>query len=69
MVTNQLDSEGESILRLVDEIKKDEIVADIGPETARRHASLLAGAETILWNGTNGSVRIHSIWRRYACRR
>ena len=54
MVTNQLDSEGESILRLVDEIKKDEIVADIGPETARRHASLLAGAETILWNGPMG---------------
>ena len=54
MVTHQLDSDGESTLRLVDEIKEDEIVADIGPETARRHASLLASAETILWNGPMG---------------
>lgn len=54
MVTNELDSEGESILRLVDEIRNDDIVADIGPETARRHASLLASAETILWNGPMG---------------
>lgn len=54
MVTNQLDSEGESTLRLVDDVKEDEIVADIGPETARRHASLIKGAQTILWNGPMG---------------
>ena len=54
MVTNQLDAKGESTLRLVDEIREDDIVADIGPETARRHASLIAGARTILWNGPMG---------------
>ena len=41
-------------LRLRDEIRSDEMVLDVGPETARRLADLVADAGTVLWNGPLG---------------
>ncbi|MDE0177128.1 MAG: phosphoglycerate kinase [Gammaproteobacteria bacterium] len=41
-------------LRLRDEIGGDEMVLDVGPETARRLADLVANAGTVLWNGPLG---------------
>lgn len=41
-------------LRLRDEIGGDEMVLDVGPETARRLADLVADAGTVLWNGPLG---------------
>ena len=41
-------------LRPRDEIGSDEMVLDVGPETARRLADLVATAGTVLWNGPLG---------------
>ncbi|MGH8279251.1 MAG: phosphoglycerate kinase [Gammaproteobacteria bacterium] len=37
-----------------DEVGADEMILDIGPETAKRYAALLANARTIVWNGPVG---------------
>jgi phosphoglycerate kinase len=42
------------IVRLIDEVRDDEMILDIGPETARRYKALLKDAKTVLWNGPVG---------------
>jgi phosphoglycerate kinase len=39
---------------LVDQVGADEMILDIGPETARRYGEVVAGARTIIWNGPMG---------------
>ncbi len=58
MVTRNLNPDGESILRLLDDVREDEIIADIGPVSARSHADLIKQAGTILWNGPMGVFEI-----------
>ena len=41
-------------VRPVGGVRPDELILDIGPQTAARFAGLLAGAGTILWNGPVG---------------
>ena len=41
-------------LRPCDEVGSGEMVLDVGPETARRLADLVANAGTVLWNGPLG---------------
>ena len=41
-------------VRPVGEVRPDELILDIGPQTAAGFAGLLAGAGTILWNGPVG---------------
>lgn len=43
-----------AFLRLHDSIPSQESIVDIGPETARRFAKIIAGAGTIIWNGPMG---------------
>jgi phosphoglycerate kinase len=43
-----------AVLRSVDAVPDDEMILDIGPETARRFAGIVAEAGTILWNGPLG---------------
>src|SRR5690606_36600812 len=40
--------------RAIDAVGGDEMILDIGPETARQNASLIAGAGTVVWNGPVG---------------
>lgn len=54
MTAPRLDAAQAARLRLRGEIPGDEMILDIGPETARRLAALIAGARTILWNGPMG---------------
>jgi phosphoglycerate kinase len=42
------------IVRLIDEVRDDEMILDIGPETARRFKAMLKDAKTVLWNGPVG---------------
>ena len=42
------------IVRLIDEVRDDEMILDIGPETARRFKAQLKEAKTVLWNGPVG---------------
>jgi len=41
-------------VKAVRDVDDDDMILDIGPETARRYAGLLAGAGTIVWNGPVG---------------
>ena len=54
MTAPSLDAGQPATLRLVDQVQPDEMILDIGPETARRFAKRLESAGTILWNGPVG---------------
>ena len=54
MVGKRLDEKETAVLRAVDAVGDDEMILDIGPETARRFAQRLGSAGTILWNGPVG---------------
>lgn len=44
----------EAVIKTVASVEDDDMVFDIGPETAKQFAELLKGAGTILWNGPVG---------------
>ena len=54
MVGKRIGRHETAIVRALDEVGDDEMILDIGPETARRWKELLAAAGTILWNGPVG---------------
>jgi phosphoglycerate kinase len=41
-------------IRAVDGVSGDELILDIGPETAARFSEIIAGAGTVIWNGPVG---------------
>ena len=43
-----------AVVRAIDEVGDDEMILDIGPQTARNYAQLMASAGTVLWNGPVG---------------
>ena len=54
IVSKAFDEKATGIVRGVEDIREDEMVMDIGPETARNWASRLHEAGTIIWNGPLG---------------
>ena len=54
MTAPAIDSASPARLRPLGEIGCNELVLDIGPETARRFASVVRSAGTVLWNGPLG---------------
>ncbi|HTO59251.1 MAG TPA: phosphoglycerate kinase [Pseudomonadales bacterium] len=54
MTAPKLDEAAPATLKLIDEVGPDEMILDIGPETARQFAARLGAAGTILWNGPVG---------------
>ena len=54
MVGRRIDENETAIVRAIDEVGDDEMILDVGPETARRWKARLADAGTILWNGPVG---------------
>jgi phosphoglycerate kinase len=42
-------------VRLIDEVKKDDVIFDIGPKTITMYAGIIKGAKTIIWNGPVGA--------------
>jgi len=54
MTAPSFDANAKATRRRVDEVGPDEMILDIGPETARRFAARLASAGTVLWNGPVG---------------
>ena len=50
-------------LRAVADVGEDEMILDIGPETADAMAGLLRGAGTIIWNGPVGVFEFDSFAR------
>ena len=41
-------------VKAVDAVDADDMILDIGPETAARYAAMIAGAGTVVWNGPVG---------------
>jgi phosphoglycerate kinase len=41
-------------VKKVSEVAEDDMIMDIGPETAKQYAEILASAKTIVWNGPVG---------------
>ena len=54
MVAKAFDESEPAVLKGVDEVGADEMILDIGPESARRLAAMLGDAGTVLWNGPVG---------------
>jgi phosphoglycerate kinase len=54
VVASEFSAHAAATVKLVDQVKDDEMILDIGPETARRYAELIAKAGTVVWNGPVG---------------
>lgn len=54
VVAKNISKAAKAELRKSDEIKKGEIILDIGPETIKEYAKQIKKAKTILWNGPMG---------------
>lgn len=46
--------DAEAVVKQVDEVADDDMIFDIGPETASRYAGMMKSAGTIVWNGPVG---------------
>ncbi len=46
--------DAEAVVKRVDEIADDDMIFDIGPETATRFAQMMSAAGTVVWNGPVG---------------
>ena len=47
-------ADAEAVVKAVEDVTADDMILDIGPETAEHYASLLKEAGTIVWNGPVG---------------
>ena len=54
VVAPEFSADAPATVRAIDAVGGDEMILDIGPETARQYASLIAGAGTVVWNGPVG---------------
>ncbi|WP_243039078.1 phosphoglycerate kinase [Dyella sedimenti] len=54
VVAPEFSAHASATVKPVDEVKDGEMILDIGPETARRYAELIAKAGTVVWNGPVG---------------
>jgi phosphoglycerate kinase len=58
VVARQVDSGAKASTRAVTAVGPDEMILDIGPETARIYSDVIAAAGTIVWNGPLGVFEI-----------
>ncbi|MFT4634519.1 MAG: phosphoglycerate kinase [Arenicella sp.] len=50
----QFSKDAEAVIKSVSEVDTDDMIFDIGPQTAEQFSALLKGAGTIVWNGPVG---------------
>ena len=58
VVADELSADATATVRPVGEVGSEELILDIGPDTAEAMAKLLEGAGTIVWNGPVGVFEI-----------
>lgn len=58
VVANEFSAEAEAVTRPVGDIRGNEMILDIGPDTAEAYAGMLQSAGTIVWNGPVGVFEI-----------
>ena len=54
MVAKEFSETATATLKAVADVGADDMILDIGPETSKRFAGIIAGMKTILWNGPVG---------------
>ncbi|HJP96994.1 MAG TPA: phosphoglycerate kinase [Rhodanobacteraceae bacterium] len=54
VVATKFAADAKATVKPVDQVADDEMILDIGPETARRYAELVKRAGTVIWNGPVG---------------
>lgn len=54
VVAREFSESAEAVIKSADEVADDEMILDIGPESAKHLAELLTNAGTIIWNGPVG---------------
>ncbi|GGA51146.1 phosphoglycerate kinase [Dyella nitratireducens] len=54
VVAPEFSAHAPATVKAVDQVKDDEMILDIGPETAKQYAELIAKAGTVVWNGPVG---------------
>ncbi|WP_444678614.1 phosphoglycerate kinase [Halomonas sp. E19] len=58
VVATEFSESADAVVKPVDQVKDNEMILDIGPDSAGRLAGLLKNAGTILWNGPVGVFEI-----------
>jgi len=58
IVADEFSADATAIVRAADAVHDNEMILDIGPDTAEAYAELLASAGTIVWNGPVGVFEI-----------
>jgi len=54
VVATEFAATAKATVKPVDRVSDDEMILDIGPDTAKRYAELIAKAGTVVWNGPVG---------------
>ena len=54
VVAKEFAADAEATIKAVADVAEDDMILDIGPETAKQFAELLKNSKTILWNGPVG---------------
>lgn len=54
VVGKEFSESAEATVKSVEDVEADDMIFDIGPETAKQFASIVAQSSTILWNGPVG---------------
>ncbi|MEJ2127323.1 MAG: phosphoglycerate kinase [Woeseiaceae bacterium] len=54
VVATEFSADAEPVIKATEDVADDELILDIGPNTAEQLAEILAGAGTIIWNGPVG---------------
>lgn len=63
LTARELSETAETKIRLPDQVRADEMILDVGPESSARLAGMLAEAGTILWNGPLGVFELEPFSR------
>ena len=54
VVAKEFSAKAEADVKRIDQVAADEMILDIGPDTAERFAQLMQSVGTIVWNGPVG---------------
>ena len=54
VVADEFAADAKPSLRAIDEVEDGDMILDIGPETSRQFAEIIASAGTVIWNGPVG---------------
>jgi phosphoglycerate kinase len=63
VVAPEFAADAPATVKAVDQVGADEMILDIGPETAKRYAAMITRAGTVVWNGPVGVFEFDAFGR------